>query len=800
MANDAGLTTDGHWKIHLLGGLRIKRGETLILLPAFRSQSLLAALLLRPPSARRVQLAGLLCPDLPEEVAKARLSDRLWLLKNSLPDFPFEIDPTSVSVNRQKVWVDVSAFRSLINSGSSDSLREAVNLYAGDLLPEQDEEWLLLERENLHLAFTRLLQSQASQALQSGRFVEAVTLAEKLHSLEPFDENNFRTLLRAHQALGHRGAALAAYDQFQVLLRDEMGLDPEPATQAILKSIQSQTIPCSDQDEIAELKSPVDIIQRCRHALLQGDYCLVEDGLNRLRGIGHGKAADLEVDLLEAFLAMEQGAFARAHHLVEPHAGQALPFKVLALHLAIEEKEYQQVIEAAPQLLLDPRTSQQASLKASLLADLALAKCNQGIPNEALLFANRAIQEAAQSGLAYPYCYALYAKGNIVGRQGIENDAIQILHQAESYAHDHGFRPLLARIKLELGVNNRLSGKLSAAIQQFETGLALSRDLGLQRVEAEILQELAAVYDCLGEGQKSIHALERAQQIFAGLNDELGLARNMYHLAFAMSYHDERQLDQALVIAEKSLEILTRRGHLSWTAATLAAIGYIQWLRGEPQACIHAYEKAMAARERLGEMDYIPEMYGYIGLSYLKMGVKEKALENTRRALGDMTRSDLYDTNSEIYFAHATVLAELGREVEANEFFGRAYQNLLGYAEEIEDPEARLAFFRRDPTMRRLMEQVYARGIASPPQVETRLAATHGNVPVKVSLTLDAGAPDIALKNARGPVKLRLMRLQRILNEAQAQKAKLSIKQIAEMLKVTPRTIQRDLAQLKTEE
>jgi DNA-binding SARP family transcriptional activator len=798
MADDTDVSMKGTWKIHLMGGLRISRGNFILPLPAFRSQSLLAALLLLPSPIRRAQLTGLLCPDLPEEIAKARLSDRLWLLKKGLPDFPFETDPTCITVDLDKVWVDVSAFRSLVKTGSPDALREAAALYAGDLLPEQDEEWLILERENLHITFTRLLQSQASQAFQSGRYVETITSAERLQAIEPYDENNFRTLLRARQALGQRGAALAAYDRFQVLLKQEMGLEPERATQAILKSIQSQTSPCSDQEEATELKSPADIVQRGRHALLQGDYCLVEDGLSRLRGMGPGRTADLEIDLLEICLTMEQGAFTRAHHLVEHHTGQGPPFEVLIVHLALEEKEYQKVIDAAPQLLLDLRISQQASLKTSLLADLALAKCNQGIPNEALLFVNRAIQEAAQSGQAYSYCYALYAKGHIIGRQGIENDAIQVLHQAESYAHDHGFRPLLARIAMELGLNNRLSGKLNAAIQQFETGLALSRDLGLQRVEAEILQELAAVYDCLGEGPKSILALERAQQIFASLNDELGLARNMYHLAFTMAYHDERQLGDALAIAEKSLEILSRRGPLSWTAATLAAIGYIQWLRGEPLACIQAYEKAIAARERLGEMDYIPELFAYMGLGYLGMGKTEQALENTLRAMGDMTRSDLHDIDSEIYYAHATVLAGLGREAEANEFFERSYQNLLGYAEEIEEPAARAAFFRRDPTMRRLMEQVYARGIVSPPRTEMHLASTHGNTPVQVSLTLDAGAPDLALRNARGPVNLRHMRLRRILDEAHAKKAKLSISQMAEMLEVTPRTIQRDLAHLKT--
>jgi tetratricopeptide (TPR) repeat protein len=226
-------------------------------------------------------------------------------------------------------------------------------------------------------------------------------------------------------------------------------------------------------------------------------------------------------------------------------------------------------------------------------------------------------------------------------------------------------------------------------------------------------------------------------------------------------------------------------------------LGYIHWLRNEPEAAIQACEQAIPVYRQLEEADFIPELYGYIGLAYLQKGDPQKALGYTTTAMDEMMRSELYDIASEIYYAHASALDALGQTEDANEFFRRGYENLLTYAAEIEDADARQAFFRRDPTVRRLMEQVYTRGLAPTPRVETHLIPAHGWTPVRVALTLDAGAPDVALKNASGSVALRRARLQRILQEGRTQGAEPSLQQVAGMMKVSLRTIQRDIHHLE---
>ena len=71
---------------------------------------------------------------------------------------------------------------------------------------------------------------------------------------------------------------------------------------------------------------------------------------------------------------------------------------------------------------------------------------------------------------------------------------------------------------------------------------------------------------------------------------------------------------------------------------------------------------------------------------------------------------------------------------------------------------------------------------------------------VPVTLTVDAGPADVALKQARGAIALRRTRLARLLREAQAQGATPTVAQLAEVLGVSTRTIKRDLAALRDAE
>ena len=202
-----------------------------------------------------------------------------------------------------------------------------------------------------------------------------------------------------------------------------------------------------------------------------------------------------------------------------------------------------------------------------------------------------------------------------------------------------------------------------------------------------------------------------------------------------------------------------------------------------------------------GELGFLPELLAYQGLALLGLGQKEQSLALTRRALLSLVQGEVSEeVISEIYYAHAIALVANGDEDQAGDYFHRAYQNLLAGAAQLEDEPARQAFFHRNPILRRLMREVYARGIAAAPTagvISRRLPALHGTHLVQVTWTLDAGPADLALKQAQGAIALRRARLTRLMREAQAQGAAPTVAQLAEALGVSKRTVQRDLAALR---
>jgi DNA-binding SARP family transcriptional activator len=94
--------------------------------PPYRTYSLLAALLLRPRPQRRDLLIGLLFPDIPEQAGRRRLSDRLWLLRRSLPELPLETNVQEVYLpSKARDIVPNYVLRGHRNHGDTESTEKS---------------------------------------------------------------------------------------------------------------------------------------------------------------------------------------------------------------------------------------------------------------------------------------------------------------------------------------------------------------------------------------------------------------------------------------------------------------------------------------------------------------------------------------------------------------------------------------------------------------------------------------------------------------------------------------------------
>jgi DNA-binding SARP family transcriptional activator len=324
----------------LLGELTIAAGDGTWPSPPHRTHGLLAALLLYPRPLRRERLIGLLFSNIPESKGRRKLSDLLWLLRQAVPSLPLETNPREIHLPSETRWLDVEAFRHKAQGDDLQSWLAALTLYRNDLLSGIYDDWLLQEREMLYLQYVGLSHRACDELLRQGRFGETLPLAEHLIQREPFDEHALRTLMKAYRATDRRGAALAAYERFVALAADELGADPEPATQALaqaLRSVAPWAMGVADADRVVQLAgdddTPEALLRRGQDALARADRSMVEECLRRLRT--HPESCERDVRLLEIDLALLYEEYDQAEHLLELHPKQEDREQVRRARLAL---------------------------------------------------------------------------------------------------------------------------------------------------------------------------------------------------------------------------------------------------------------------------------------------------------------------------------------------------------------------------------------------------------------------------------------------------------------------------------
>ena len=113
--------------------------------------------------------------------------------------------------------------------------RRACELLAGEFLPGYAGEWVLGRRrqaEELRLRGLELL-ARAGLVLAGGQLGAAEAAARELIGAEPLRERGYQLLMEVLAVRGEIAAALQAYEQLRVRLRDELGITPGAAIRAM---------------------------------------------------------------------------------------------------------------------------------------------------------------------------------------------------------------------------------------------------------------------------------------------------------------------------------------------------------------------------------------------------------------------------------------------------------------------------------------------------------------------------------------------------------------------------------------
>ncbi len=225
----------------------------------------------------RDDLAAMLWPDDPVDESRERFRQTLSQLKRTV-----EVPGVQslIEADRQSVWLqseiatsDANEFERLLKRSSTDSgdsqtdLEAALRLFSGPLLSGWSEEWVIPERDNFSTKRVQVARRLADIYVSQNRMDDALNLAQDAVRDDRLSEGAIQFLLSILMRAGRPAEAAKRFKEFRDLLRDQLDLEPSPATAKLLEeSIEPrestiQEVPATEdlEEHSADLGSSVPI-------------------------------------------------------------------------------------------------------------------------------------------------------------------------------------------------------------------------------------------------------------------------------------------------------------------------------------------------------------------------------------------------------------------------------------------------------------------------------------------------------------------------------------------------------------
>src|SRR6202140_1055390 len=138
-------------------------------------------------------------------------------------------------------WIDLDVANTLANAAPR---RLVAQHYPSARAGERDSPWADEERAAVAKLGLDVRRTAARAALAIGDYAAAREMSEAVVAADPYDEGALQVFMAALAHGGQPGTALATFARARKRLREDLGVDPSPATDAVHKAIlQGKPIP-----------------------------------------------------------------------------------------------------------------------------------------------------------------------------------------------------------------------------------------------------------------------------------------------------------------------------------------------------------------------------------------------------------------------------------------------------------------------------------------------------------------------------------------------------------------------------
>lgn len=250
----------------MFGKFSVERNaQSLKGLDASKEQELLSYLLVRRNQCHpRETLASMLWGDRSTERSKKYLRQALWRLQLALDPHDgkskqvVQVEHDWVQLNsRSEVWLDVAilekAFATTqgvpgdrLDKSSAQLLKDAVEVYRGDLLDGWYQDWCLFERERLQNIYLSMLDKLMTYSEEHLEYETGFAYGATILRYDRARERTHRQLMHLQCMAGDRTRALRQYERCVAALDEELGVKPEGRTTTLYEQIRADRLDYSE--------------------------------------------------------------------------------------------------------------------------------------------------------------------------------------------------------------------------------------------------------------------------------------------------------------------------------------------------------------------------------------------------------------------------------------------------------------------------------------------------------------------------------------------------------------------------
>lgn len=146
-----------------------------------------------------------------------------------------------------ELWIDFEEFEAWFDAARVAEARgdtalamrlynKCVGFYRGDFLTGETAHWVKEHREWSRAVALRAMIRLRSDALERAQHDEAISWCRRILDLDPYHEETYQQLMWLHGRAGELGSVHGWYELCTRRLRDELDVDPSPATERIFNA------------------------------------------------------------------------------------------------------------------------------------------------------------------------------------------------------------------------------------------------------------------------------------------------------------------------------------------------------------------------------------------------------------------------------------------------------------------------------------------------------------------------------------------------------------------------------------